>query len=311
MHHLDRVYQHCKLGGGGLGYREVKMYHALLLVLVLSINLAAQSSRALVLSPVLSMYSKPALDADVVSQAIYGTRVGILAVSDGWAEIRTPDDYSGWIESSALRTLAEGETYASSGRVATVESLFAHIYPLPSVTRRAPLLTVPFEARLQVVEEPEDENLRWIGVRLVDDRRGWIQRGDVVFNPKIRDVPELIQLSRRFLGLPYTWGGTSAYGYDCSGFTQMLCRRGGTIIPRDAGPQARWDKMLLVERASLQPGDLLFFGPAFEKINHTGFYIGGGEFIHATTNTKPVVQISRLDEEPWTRLFVAARRWKK
>ena len=287
------------------------MFHALLLLAVLSMNLSAQPSRALVLAPVLNMHSKPTPDSDVVSQAIYGTTVGIVAAAGGWSEIRTPDTYTGWVESAQLRTLAEGETYAASGRVATVESLFAHIYPLPSVTKRAPLLTVPFEARLQVVEEPDADNRRWIGVRLADDRKGWIQRGDVVFDPKIRDLPELVQLSRRFLGLPYTWGGTSAFGYDCSGFTQMLCRRGGVLIPRDAGPQAQWDQMLPVERARVESGDLLYFGPSLEKINHTGFYLGGGEFIHATTNTKPVVQVSRLDDEPWTALFVAARRWKK
>jgi cell wall-associated NlpC family hydrolase len=119
----------------------------------------------------------------------------------------------------------------------------------------------------------------------------------------------MIELSKRFLGLPYTWGGTSSFGYDCSGFTQMLCRRRGVLMPRDAGPQAASAGMAKVaDIGGLQPGDLLYFGAAPEKIVHTGLYLGNGEFIHATTTNKPVVQISRVQD--WTKNLVAMRRPK-
>jgi len=76
------------------------------------------------------------------------------------------------------------------------------------------------------------------------------RRGDVSLapsgTPRVWTIPELIALSQRFLGLPYTWGGTSSFGYDCSGFTQMLCRRGGVLIPRDADVQAAWSGMTAV-----------------------------------------------------------------
>jgi cell wall-associated NlpC family hydrolase len=138
-----------------------------------------------------------------------------------------------------------------------------------------------------------------------------VQRGDLSFDAKPIGIPEMIELSKRFLGLPYTWGGTSSYGNDCSGFAQMLCRRGGVGIPRDAQPQAHWEGMSTVEPADLKPGDLLYFGSGLNKITHTGFYIGNGEFIHSTTHQHPVLQISRLADEHWTKLLVAARRWKK
>ena len=50
---------------------------------------------AVVLQPVMNLYSRPALDADVVSQAIYAANVMVLEEKDGWAKIRTADDYSG------------------------------------------------------------------------------------------------------------------------------------------------------------------------------------------------------------------------
>ena len=65
-----------------------------------------------------------------------------------------------------------------------------------------------------------------------------------------------------------------------------------------------------VERQNLQAGDLLYFGSSADKITHTGMYIGDGQFIHDTTNTHPLVQISKLDDSPWTTLLVAARRLK-
>ena len=81
-------------------------------------------------------------------------------------------------------------------------------------------------------------------------------------------------------------------------------------MPRDADQQAAWSGVFPVERTDLQPGDLLFFGASAKNITHTGMYIGDGQFIQDTTNGHPVVQISRLDDDPWTKLLVACRRIK-
>ncbi|SPF53440.1 NLP/P60 protein [Candidatus Sulfopaludibacter sp. SbA4] len=267
---------------------------------------AAALPNAVVLKPVANMYSRPSEDADVVSQAIYGANVALMEQKEGWAHIRTADDYTGWTPLAALRP---GEPYAARGRVAEVESLFAHIYREANVTRHAPLITIPFESRLEVIAEPKD-NPRWIEVRLPDDRAGWVQTGDTAFDPKPLSVPEMLALSKRFLGLPYTWGGTSSFGFDCSGFAQMLCRRRGVNMPRDAQPQADWSGMIAVERKDLAPGDLLYFGSSDKKITHTGVYLGDGKFIDATTFQTPMVRIDDLNEEHWTRLLVAMRRPK-
>lgn len=263
-------------------------------------------SDGVILRPVANMYSKPTEDADVVSQAIYGAPVSIVEQQSGWLRIRTADDYLGWVPAAAVKP---GQ-YAKTQQVVMVESLMAHLYRTPSVTKHAPLLTVPYETRLEVVSEPQDDNRRWIQVRLPDDRAAYVQRGDVTFDVKTLAVPEMIALAKRFLGLPYTWGGTSSFGYDCSGYTQMLCRRMGKSLPRDAGPQAHWSGVQTITKEELAPGDLLYFGPSEKRITHTGMYIGDGEFIHASTNTNPVVQISRLADEHWTKILVGCRRLK-
>jgi hypothetical protein len=267
---------------------------------------AAALPTAVVLQPVANMYSRPSTDADVVSQAIFGANVGILEQKEGWAHIRTADDYLGWTPLSAL---LPGKPYADGGRVAEVQSLFAHIYRESSVTKHAPLLTVPFESRLEVAGEPTD-GARWFQVRLPDGRAGWVQAGDVSLDLKPLTIAETLEFSKRFLGLPYTWGGTSSYGYDCSGFSQMLARRRGVLMPRDAQPQAEWSGVTSVDRQNLLPGDLLYFGASEKKITHTGIYLGDGKFINATTHLTPMVRIDDLNDAYWTKLLVAARRLK-
>jgi len=288
----------------------MKTGSSLALLLALSLPSVFAQSRALVRLPVSDMHSQASLDSDVVSQARYGQTVEILKSEAGWARIKTPDAYEGWLPADRLVPLPAGPA-ALSAKTAWIESNTAHLYREPSVTKHRPLLTLPFETPLTVVEERPEEGGRWVAVRLVDGALAYVQRGDLRFDNKPRSVPELVELSKRFLGLPYTWGGTSAYGYDCSGFAQMLVRQGGVEMPRDAQPQADWPRNQVVERSALQPGDLLYFGSTAKKITHTGFYLGDGLFIHATTNTHPVLQISRLDDQPWTKLFVAARRWPR
>lgn len=270
--------------------------------------LAAVTPTAVVIQPVTSLFSKPSADVDVVSQAIYSTNVRMLETQAGWSRIQTPDSYTGWVQESALAT---GPAYADKGRVAQVESLFASIYREADITIHQPIITVPFETHLEVVAGPQGENDRWYQVHLPDGRAGWVQRGDISFTREAQTTAEMIAFSRRFLGLPYTWGGVSTFGYDCSGFTQMLYRKLGVALPRDTGPQANWSGMRPVDRTDLRPGDLLYFGDVPPKISHTGMYIGDGEFINATAYLKPVVQICRLDDEHWTGHFIGARRLKE
>jgi len=268
--------------------------------------LAATLPNAVVLKPVANMYSKPTEDADVVSQAIYGTNVTVLEQKDGWAHIRTPDEYTGWAQ---LAVLKPADPYATKGTVAEVRSLFAHIYREENVTRHAPMLTVPFETRLEAVGGNGTSD-RWLQVHLADGATGYIQTGDVTLNASKISTAEMLALSRKFLGLPYTWGGTSSFGYDCSGFMQMLERRRGVLMPRDAQPQADWSGVEPVDRKNLEPGDLLYFGSSVKHITHTGMYLGEGKFINATTYQTPMVRIDDLNEDHWSRLLVATRRVK-
>jgi cell wall-associated NlpC family hydrolase len=282
------------------------------MVLLLALALMAPAaSNAVVVEPVANMYSAPSQDSDVVSQAILGASVVLVEEQGAWVEVRTADEYNGWMLLAALRRYGAGDhAYASTGTVAQVENPFANVYREPSVTKHQPLLTLPFTARLEVVAKPGNGDGRWLEVCLPDGRTAWIQRGDVNLNPRPLSIKETIALAKRFLGLTYLWGGTSSFGFDCSGFTQMLVGRRGIVIPRDADLQAAWAGVVAVKRNKLRAGDLLFFGESPQKITHTGMYIGHGKFIHDSTHERPGVQLGRLADQPWKHLLVACRRLK-
>lgn len=262
-----------------------------------------------VIKPVINMYRKPTQTSDVVSQAIYGSNVTRIAGKWHWVHIRTDDGYTGWVQSSALHKLA-GQPYATSGNVVRVSDLSANLYREPDVTKHAPLLTIPWQSRLEALPDKVDEHSRWLKVHLPDGQLAFVQNGDVSSDFTPLTIEQTIASAKKFLGVTYTWGGSSDFGFDCSGFTQMLMRLRGIVMPRDADLQAAWSGVVPVGRNDLQAGDLLFFGDRPDHITHTGMYIGNGEFIHDTTHEHPGVQISVLNDQPWTKLLVACRRPK-
>ena len=280
----------------------------LLIVHAATLPVFSQTTIALIRVPVTNMFSTASGDVDVVSQAIYNSEVIVLDQKEGFAHVRTSDDYTGWIRDEDL--VPQSSNGSSGVEFAQVRAIAANLYREPNVTKHAPVLTVPFETRFEILPQPQPENRDYLHVRLLDQSTAWIDRGDVEPNPRPLTISESIELAKRFIGITYTWGGRSSFGFDCSGFTQMLVRGRGINMPRDADLQASWTGAAPVDRRHLKPGDLLFFGKSGDTITHTGMYIGKGQFIHDTTNGHPGVQISRLKDQPWTRLLVAARRLK-
>ena len=265
-------------------------------------------TKGVVLDPVVNLYSQPSEGVDVVTQAILGTEIAIWESREGWYYVRMPDQYQGWIEAAHVRLYGEGEIpYAATGQLAQVSNLLAFAYHEPDVTAHAPALQIPIGARLEVAGKQDD----WVQVTLPDRSLRWVQQGDVSLTTADAEVirgssDEVITTAKRFLDLPYLWGGTTPLGIDCSGFVQLVYHLNGVSLLRDADLQYSQPGLLPVDQANLQPGDLVFFGQT--SIAHVGLYIGDGRFIHATTYQDPVVQISRLDEPHWTALYQGARR---
>ena len=110
-----------------------------------------------------------------------------------------------------------------------------------------------------------------------------------------------------FLGVPYRRGGNTAEtGFDCSGFVKAMYEQTvGLILPRKAEQQAAATQR--IDKADLQPGDLVFFNTMRRAFSHVGIYIGEGKFVHSP---KPgsEVRIESMSLSYWTRRFDGARR---
>ena len=107
----------------------------------------------------------------------------------------------------------------------------------------------------------------------------------------------------RYVGVPYVWGGTSFNGVDCSGFVQAVFEHNGVSLPRTADSQFEVGRP--VKMHDLEPGDLVFFETYAVGASHVGIYLGGGRFIHASSEG---VRVDALAEDYYALRYIGARR---
>ena len=119
----------------------------------------------------------------------------------------------------------------------------------------------------------------------------------------------IVETALSHLGTRYVYGGASAGGFDCSGFTMYVYAQLGVSLPHGATPQLNYGTY--VSRSELQPGDLVFFSDGSYPASHVGIYVGDDQFIHASSSSSNgyCVCISSLNSNYYSRNFVGGRRF--
>lgn len=122
---------------------------------------------------------------------------------------------------------------------------------------------------------------------------------------KLSPKERLVLFAKKMLHLPYRFGGTGAFGLDCSAYVQKAYGLVGVTIPRSAREQFSVGEA--VERGELATGDLVFFRTYASFPSHVGIYIGNNLFIHASSMSKKVT-IDSLESPYYFRRYIGAKR---
>lgn len=117
-------------------------------------------------------------------------------------------------------------------------------------------------------------------------------------------VSRILFTAKKYLGVPYVWGGSSPSGFDCSGFTQYVFDQNGVSLPRTADMQ--FEVGMPVRSDQLQPGDIVYFSTYEPGPSHDGIYLGDGKFINATSSRG--IAIDRMNSSYWAPRYIGARR---
>lgn len=246
----------------------------------------------------------------IQSQLLYGEKVLVVEEAGEWAKVLVPSQpskkdergYPGWIPKCQLGEMASAKTESFAVVTACKTNLLDEA--------KEETLTLSYQTRLPVVSV--DEDLVQVdtphGMGYLNNKNITICQSENELRPS--SGKDIVLSAERFLGLPYLWGGMSAFGYDCSGFAYNMLRAHGITVPRDAGDQANRGKEVDLDK--LEPGDLLFF--AFEEgkgfIHHVGIYYGAGKMIHAPKTGKSVEVISLAGSAYEPELCCARRYWE-
>ena len=258
-----------------------------------------EKTNAVVKNSVANIRSNPGHSAELATQATLGTPLKVLKKDDNWYLVQTPDDYLAWVDSGGIVLMSDEElaTWKATEKVVFLEP-FGASYEKPNSGSQ----TVSDLVAGDILELKGEKN-GFFEVQYPDGRTAYIVKDQAQkYKEWLKSLDQteesLVSTSKKLMGLPYLWGGTSPKGVDCSGYTKTVFFLNGMVIPRDASQQIHTGKVVDSTRnfENLRKGDLLFFGkPATdstkERVIHVGMWIGDNKFIHSMGD----VHISTMD----------------
>lgn len=266
---------------------------------------AATLGAGTVTADALRLRSTPATEGEILATVSSGTSVVVLDEAEGgWYKVNY-NSVEGYMSGEYLDVATKAETDLGYGKVdadgstlnmrAGASTSFDSLCSIPSGT----------------VLELEGVYEGWYKVTYAGNT-GYVSSDYITITTEPTTASssalgeQIVALAKQYLGTPYVLGGNGPSSFDCSGFTKYIYAQFGYTLNRTATDQLQ--NGVSISRDELQPGDLVFFRYRTSKpVSHVGIYIGGGEFIHASTN-RYVVQIDQMNSGHYDNVYVYARR---
>ncbi|MBS1705868.1 MAG: C40 family peptidase [Armatimonadetes bacterium] len=187
----------------------------------------------------------PRTDSDKVNLVDSGTVGRIIDRRREWYELRLSNGKRGWVRGDMVAEAKDAEVVAFVKRASGSTNQPSEVKP----------------AKKEAKEEPQVKQ--------------------PIASENNSSASKVISTAKSLMGTRYVWGGTSRGGFDCSGFVGYVMRKVGISLPRTSIEQSRVGTY--VSRGSLRAGDLVFFITRGSRVSHVGIYIGGNQFIHASS----------------------------
>ncbi|MFT8928158.1 MAG: C40 family peptidase [Sporolactobacillus sp.] len=245
-------------------------------------------------------------DKRIQTQALFGESVRIEEERQGWMRITIPAQptlksragYPGWLPRAQIteRCLCPS---------IPMRNIIVHqqLAPLKLTTGR--LLELSYATFLPLIGRTDDQLTVATPLGMAS-----LRTKDCVLpqQQRPRTGIEIVRDGAQFMNLAYLWGGTSSFGFDCSGFCYAVFRANGYLIPRDAADQYR--RGVIIENGAERPGDLLFFAEqeGRGRVHHVGIYAGSQQMLHSPT-PGAAVSLTRLPGTDYARELCGIRRY--
>lgn len=222
----------------------------------------------------------PAERSEMTTQLLFGETFEILEKQSPWSYIKCHfDDYKGWVTSGMITPISADSlnTHQDTKKVYLKE-------PVCRVLSSESKLPVTYLAGGSTLLLKDDNQI------IFGDNILNLEQNAALHYPN--SAIDIISTCMKFLNTPYLWGGRTIFGIDCSGFTQIVFKMNGIVIPRDAHQQAEIGKTINnIEDA--KPGDLAFFNREDGKIIHAGIILEDMKIIQSLGK----VHIARIDQQ--------------
>jgi len=222
---------------------------------------------------------EPSDTSEMVTQLLFGETVKIYEENKkDWHRARTAyDDYECWIDLKQITLISENEFENINDSIIATE--LVHI-----VEKNESKIVTP------IVLGSSLPNFNNNTINFADETFSF--DGLFIDSSKKQSKDNIVVNSLMYLNTPYLWGGRSPFGIDCSGFTQIIYKLNGVILPRDAAMQAEiGDTLSFIEES--ESGDLAFFDNEEGNIIHVGIMLENNRIIHASGK----VRIDKIDHQ--------------